>query len=271
MMFIANIELTKSSEDVYKEFFFRIRPMVEQTGIFKIIPPAGWNPPSQIDMNNPMKFPTKLQSINTLQEGEGFPEGRFYSMKEYEEMANQFWNSWKEKYYQDKDMTYQALEKDYWDIVSTNCRKVSVEYGNDLDITQYMSGFLSPQFSNTYDDIESNADIMFEEYSFYARTSWNLRKLANANESILKHVTTPINGVNVPWLYVGMLFASFCWHVEDNYLYSINYSHHGDVKQWYGVPPRDMKKFKKVSCCSSFSYRVRALYVNEQFKLWKST
>jgi hypothetical protein len=23
---------------------------------------------------------------------------------------------------------------------------------------------------------------------------------------------------------------------QDNYLYSVNYSHHGDVKQWYGVP-----------------------------------
>ena len=36
----------------------------------------------------------------------------------------------------------------------------------------------------------------------------------------------------VPWMYCGQLFAAFCWHVEDHYLYSINYMHHGAPKTW---------------------------------------
>jgi len=28
---------------------------------------------------------------------------------------------------------------------------------------------------------------------------------------------------------VGMLFSSVCWHTEDNFLYSIDYLHSGEV------------------------------------------
>lgn len=43
-----------------------------------------------------------------------------------------------------------------------------------------------------------------------------------------------------------MLFSTFCWHVEDNYLYSINYMHHGAPKTWYGVPSSAADSFEKV-------------------------
>ncbi|KAL2348905.1 hypothetical protein Fmac_002905 [Flemingia macrophylla] len=47
-------------------------------------------------------------------------------------------------------------------------------------------------------------------------------------------------------LYIGMLFSMFAWHVEDHYLYSINYHHCGASKTWYGVPGRAALEFERV-------------------------
>ena len=55
--------------------------------------------------------------------------------------------------------------------------------------------------------------------------------------------THSIDGINRPWLYLGMLFSSFCWHREDIYLASINYLHLGYSKQWYGIPGDKASKF----------------------------
>ena len=54
-----------------------------------------------------------------------------------------------------------------------------------------------------------------------------------------------ISGINIPWLYIGMRYSTFCWHYEDLMLYSINYAHWGSEKQWYCVPQSDMDKFEK--------------------------
>jgi histone demethylase JARID1 len=89
--------------------------------------------------------------------------------------------------------------------------------------------------------------LSLDNPKYYEETSWNLNNIAAAPGSILQYLKSRINGVNVPWLYVGMLFSSFCWHTEDNYFYSINYSHMGASKQWYGVPGADADRFEKVS------------------------
>ena len=54
-----------------------------------------------------------------------------------------------------------------------------------------------------------------------------------------------ISGINVPWLYIGMRYSTFCWHYEDLMLFSINYAHWGAPKQWYCVPESDREKFEK--------------------------
>lgn len=97
----------------------------------------------------------------------------------------------------------------------------------------------------------------------YSKFGWNLNVLPGLPGSILKHVSGISGkhiprqslrcpsltccialGISMPWLYIGMLFSTFCWHVEDNYLYSINYNHFGSSKVWYGVPSRSAEAFE---------------------------
>jgi histone demethylase JARID1 len=79
------------------------------------------------------------------------------------------------------------------------------------------------------------------------RCGWNLNNIARWPSSVLRHLQVQLPGVNLPWLYVGMLFATFSWHNEDNYLYSINYNHVGAAKQWYGVPGASADAFERVA------------------------
>lgn len=74
-----------------------------------------------------------------------------------------------------------------------------------------------------------------------------LQVLPTLSDSILRQLPEDIPGVTSPMLYMGMLFATFAWHVEDQYLYSINYQHAGAAKTWYGVPASDADAFEEVA------------------------
>lgn len=57
----------------------------------------------------------------------------------------------------------------------------------------------------------------------------------------------PMEGINTPYLYVGMIFATFAWHIEDGDLCSINYNHDGKAKMWYSVPKSEHEKLEKLA------------------------
>mmetsp|Transcript_20408 Transcript_20408/g.29240 ORF Transcript_20408/g.29240 Transcript_20408/m.29240 type:complete len:543 (+) Transcript_20408:93-1721(+) len=232
------------------QYVNKIRAEAEQYGICKIVPPKNWDPKCNVSMSNPNKFPTKQQKINTLQEGQGFDDGNEYDIATYKQMADKFYTNWIQKYHHGKEMTIDEAIKDYWDLVETNTRSVAVEYGNDLDTNAYTSGFdptADPPERTKFATKNDSHSIPEMNSKYYALSGWNLNNLPTADGSVLKYLRTPVNGVNVPWLYVGMLFSSFCWHNEDNYFYSINYSHFGAVKQWYGVPGAFANTFESVT------------------------
>ena len=85
----------------------------------------------------------------------------------------------------------------------------------------------------------------FIDPAYYQETGWNLNNLPFVGPSVLRHVNEIINGMNVPWLYLGCLFATFAWHNEDHYVCSMNYLHYGEGKTWYGVPGHYSPEFER--------------------------
>ncbi|XP_066374209.1 lysine-specific demethylase JMJ17-like [Miscanthus floridulus] len=131
------------------------------------------------------------------------------------------------------------IEKQFWEIVEGKVGELEVMYGSDLDTSIYGSGF--PRLG---DPVPSSVDL--ETWQKYCSSPWNLNNFPNLPGSVLRTVKDKIAGVMVPWLYIGMLFSSFCWHVEDHCFYSINYLHWGEPKYWYGVPGAKANAFEQV-------------------------
>ncbi|KAK6243217.1 hypothetical protein QUC31_009626 [Theobroma cacao] len=164
----------------------------------------------------------------------GFHSGLDFTLEEYQRYADEF----KEMYfrrdskprvdeYRKWEPSWEDIEGEYWRIVEQPTDEVQVYYGADLETGTFGSGF--PKASSMLTGTGSDAYI-------YAMSGWNLNNFPRLPGSVLSFEGCDISGVVVPWLYVGMCFSSFCWHVEDHHLYSLNYMHWGDPKIWYGVP-----------------------------------
>jgi histone demethylase JARID1 len=166
----------------------------------------------------------------------GFEEGGIYSLKQFQEKAADF----KEGYFQNKmpfdpvlncprPVTEDDIEREFWRLVASLEETVEVEYGADIHSTTHGSGFPT---------IEKNPQDP------YSTDPWNLNIMPLHADSLFRHIKSDISGMTVPWLYVGMIFSTFCWHNEDHYAYSANYQHFGSTKTWYGIPGEDAEKFE---------------------------
>ncbi|XP_010906800.2 lysine-specific demethylase JMJ703 isoform X1 [Elaeis guineensis] len=184
--------------------------------------------------------PNRLGCCNNA-ERFGFEPGPDYTLESFQKYADDF----KQQYFCIRDMdvdvrsaqlepSVENIEGEYWRIVEKPTEEIEVLYGADLETGVFGSGF--PKASSP----PSSAD--FEER--YVKSSWNLNNFARLPGSLLAFENGDISGVLVPWLYIGMCFSSFCWHVEDHHLYSMNYLHWGAPKVWYGVPGKEAVKLE---------------------------
>ncbi|KAK9316935.1 PLU-1-like protein-domain-containing protein [Lipomyces starkeyi] len=167
----------------------------------------------------------------------GFEDGQVYNLRQFQEKAKNF----KDHYYSGKmsvdpktkkphEVTEDEVEAEFWRLVEDVNDTVEVEYGADIHSTIHGSGFPT---------IERNP------LDPYSTDPWNLNIMPLHEKSLFRHIKTDVSGMTVPWLYVGMIFSTFCWHSEDHYTYSANYQHFGATKTWYGIPGADADKFEE--------------------------
>ncbi|XP_061591274.1 lysine-specific demethylase 5B-B isoform X2 [Cololabis saira] len=165
------------------------------------------------------------QECSRPHEAFGFEQAaRDYSLRAFGQMADAF----KSDYFNMPVhmVPTELVEKEFWRLVGAIEEDVTVEYGADIASKEFGSGFPIPNGKFKVSPSDEK----------YLKCGWNLNNLAMMNPSVLTHVTADICGMTLPWLYVGMCFSSFCWHIEDHWSYSINYLHWGEPKTWYGAP-----------------------------------
>ncbi|WOL18229.1 lysine-specific demethylase 5B [Canna indica] len=176
-----------------------------------------------------------LECVNSDKDSFGFVPGKLYTVDAFKRIDDRMRRKW----FGQTNVSRVQMEKKFWEIVEGRAGEVEVMYGNDLDTSLYGSGF--PRVN---DSIPTAIDPNI--WKQYASSPWNLNNLPKLPGSMLRAVHDNIAGVMVPWLYFGMIFSSFCWHVEDHCFYSINYLHWGEPKCWYGVPGTEANAFEKV-------------------------
>ncbi|CAD7700739.1 unnamed protein product [Ostreobium quekettii] len=212
------------TEEEFRDFcayIKRIAPEYAKEGIVKIVLPEKWKPNFNLEITK--EFETFKQALHHLQEGAAFGTGGMYDQSSYKKYAEDHRSEWLASH---PDVTRQleeaqargeeasvasTLEDEYWRIVErASEEEVLVDYANNLDTKKFGTPF---KCSST-------------------NRPWDLSSLGHHPLNIQKRVGTRIAGVTSPWLYFGALFTTFCWHIEDHFLYSANYLHKGADKTW---------------------------------------
>ncbi|KAK6146471.1 hypothetical protein DH2020_020340 [Rehmannia glutinosa] len=200
----------------------------QSIGICKIVSPVSASVPAGVVLMKEkagFKFTTRVQPLRLAEWDSDdkvtfFMSGRNYTFRDFEKMANKIFAR---RYYSAGCLPATYMEKEFWHEIA--CGKTeSVEYACDVDGSAFSSSPFDP----------------------LGKSRWNLKKLSRLPKSTLRLLETTIPGVTEPMLYIGMLFSMFAWHVEDHYLYSINYHHCGAAKTWYGIPGHAAIDFEKV-------------------------
>jgi jumonji domain-containing protein 2 len=181
-------------------------------GIAKIIPPKEWSPCRDYQKVEDFKISTPVSQFVTGQQGSYQMyniQKKTLTFPQFKEMANS------DRYKPPKAKDYEELERKYWKNVTFN----QPIYGADIPGSLY------------------DPDI----------TDWNINRLGTILDTVTEEYGISIPGVNTAYLYFGMWKTTFAWHTEDMDLYSINYLHFGEPKQWYAIPPVHGERLERLA------------------------
>ncbi|KAI0265971.1 PLU-1-like protein-domain-containing protein [Gloeopeniophorella convolvens] len=183
----------------------------------------------------------------------GFDEGEEHSLSSFQARDREFRRRWFQAHpppqgaadaddatantFGDVKVTEHDVEREFWRLVQSPHETVEIEYGADVHSTTHGSAMPT---------------LETHPMDPYSKDPWNLNNIPILSDSLLRYIKSDISGMTVPWTYVGMVFSTFCWHNEDHYTYSVNYSkrrthvplHWGEAKTWYGIPGDDAEKFE---------------------------
>ncbi|KAK3157253.1 hypothetical protein QOZ80_2AG0118360 [Eleusine coracana subsp. coracana] len=220
---------TKEEFDDPIAYIQKIAPEASKYGICKIVSPVSASVPAGAVLMKEQpnfKFMTRVQPLRLAEWAEDdtvtfYMSGRKYSFRDYEKMANKVFSK---KYSSTSCLPARYVEEEFWREIAFG-KMDFVEYACDVDGSAFSS---SP-----HDQL--------------GKSNWNLKNFSRLPNSVLRLLQAPIPGVTDPMLYIGMLFSMFAWHVEDHYLYSINYHHCGAFKTWYGIPGDAAPGFERVA------------------------
>ncbi|MBA0621489.1 hypothetical protein Godav_007104 [Gossypium davidsonii] len=237
----------------------KIAPEASRYGICKIVSPLVATVPAGVVLMKEkvgFKFSTRVQPFrlaewDTDDKVTFFMSGINYTFRDFEKMANKVFGR---RYYSAGCLSATYLEKEFWHEIAYG-KTESVEYACDVEGSAFSSSPSDPLGSSKW-----NLEVLISEGPTELIPLYSIPKLPRSvisgkvviyrlsrlPKSTLRLLETAIPGVTDPMLYIGMLFSMFAWHVEDHYLYSINYHHCGASKTWYGIPGHAASKFEKV-------------------------
>ncbi|ODV93865.1 hypothetical protein PACTADRAFT_51616 [Pachysolen tannophilus NRRL Y-2460] len=187
----------------------------------------------------------------------GFEEDfdSLFTINEFQDICNDFEKNYFLKHFNTTQKpSINLLEKEFWRLVDGKFldqedEDLEIRYGADIhsDKADEISGF--PTIVNP------KIDINDPKYKKYINHPFNLTNLPFSKGSLLNYIKDKeISGMTVPWIYVGSLFSTFCWHKEDHYTLSSNYCYFGATKKWYGVPAKYESLFEEIMINSSPEY-----------------
>ncbi|CAD7703846.1 unnamed protein product [Ostreobium quekettii] len=223
-------------------YIAKIEPEAERFGICKIVPPRSMlvGRSSALE-GGKFGFSVRQQKLrdhrwqNFGHNDILYEAPRTYSLREFMESANDSTMNLLGTSQRPPESLVEAL---YWmERERTAGREMYVDYGNDVEGTAFHA------------KAKENLDA----------TRWNLRSLGKDKSSVLRHIQGDFPGITSPMLYVGSLFASFYWHVEDHFLHSINFAHCGATKTWYGVAGCQAKAFEEAVFGTVYADSIRNL------------